>query len=961
MTDRWNDVERIVHLALARVPDERAAFVAQACDGDRALLADVESLLAQEHVADALLSTPAAALLSLEAPPGTFIGRQFGTYTVVELLGVGGMGEVYRARDRQLDRDVAIKMLPPLFMKDPDRLARFEREAKILAALNHPNIGAIYGLERVDGVPALVLELVEGPTLAQRLSESTPGVTEAIALAAQITDALDFAHQRGIIHRDLKPANITVSSAGAVKLLDFGLAKAVADDTTNARAAGPSVPVTTSQPGAILGTAAYMSPEQARGEPVDARSDLFSLGAVLYEMVTGRRAFGGETASAVIRSILNDTPPPPRTINPDVPAALEHFVLRLLDKDREARPPSAGDVRNGLRRLARDLESVPPTGIRRWRRPAAVAATAMLLLLAIWATRRPDTAAAPREYTPVTHFANPVASPALSPDGRMVTFLRSTGTFNQGGDVYVKELPDGEPIQLTFDGLPKMSPVFSPDGQTIVYTRMVTEFTWDTWTVPVRGGTPKQWIANASGLTWMPNGQILFSEITEGLHMRIVAADERGNGRRVVYSPASKLGMAHRSAISPDGQWVLIVEMENRVWLPCRLVPIDGSSAGRRIGPDGQCTSVAWSPDGTSMYFSSNSSGAFHAWRQRFPNGTPEQLTFGTPEEEGLAPDPDGRSLLTAVGTRHQSVWIRDERGEREISREGYGFVPTLPNGGTTQPLPGDGRTVFYLVRQRQPREGRDASVVRSAGAGGERVGELWATDVENGRGRAVLPGRKVTDFDISRNGTEVVFAALDQDGSERLWLARVDGSGTPRRLTDFDAFGPRFDGAGNVYCSSTVNGGNFIYRLREGRPLEKAREEEVIFFMTVSPRGDWLIARVQLPGERGGHHTNVAFPASGGPPIRLCDDCEVDWTPDEKSLIVRIGPRANARTVVVALDAGTTLPSWPERGIRSLQDLSGLKIIRDMPGWTYPAQMPSSSVYLRTTTERNIHRVPLQ
>jgi len=958
--DRWDEVERIVHAALARAPEERAAFVAEACAGDRALLADVESLVAQEHVADAFLSTPAAALLSLEAPPGTFVGRQFGTYVIAELLGVGGMGEVYRARDRQLDRDVAIKMLPPLFTGDLDRLARFEREAKILAALNHPHIGAIYGLERVDGVPALVLELVEGPTLAQRLSEGLPTVTEAIALAAQITDALDFAHQRGIIHRDLKPANITVTSAGAVKLLDFGLAKAVADDTTNERAAGPSVPVTTSHPGAILGTAAYMSPEQARGEPVDARSDLFSLGAVLYEMVTGRRAFGGETASAVIRSILNDRPAPPRAINPEVPAALEQLVLRLLDKDREARPPSAGDVRNELRRLARDLESVHPTGTRRWLRPAAVGVAAMLLLLAIWATRRPDSAPAPREYTPVTHFADPVASPALSPDGRMVTFLRSAGTFNQRGDVYLKELPDGEPIQLTFDGLPKMSPVFSPDGQTIVYTRKVTEFTWDTWTVPVRGGTPKQWIANASGLTWMPNGQILFSEITDGLHMQIVAADLQGNGRRLVYSPASKLGMAHRSAISPDGQWVLIVEMDDAVWLPCRLVPTSGNTSGRRIGPNGQCTSVAWSPDGTWMYFSSNSNGSFHLWRQRFPDGAAEQLTFGTPEEEGIALAPDGRSLLTAVGTRHQSIWIRDERGEREISREGYAFLPTLPNAGTAQPLPGNGQTVFYLVRQRQPRGSGDGGAIRSAGAGGERVGELWATDIESGRWRAILPGRAVTDYDISPDGTEVVFAALEQDGSERLWLARVDGSGTPRRLTDFDAFGPRFDSSGNIYYRGTVHGGSFIYCIREGRPPEKVREEQVIFFMTASPRGDWLIARVQKPGARGGNHTNVAFPASGGPPIRLCDDCEVDWMPDEKSLVVRIGPRANARTVVIALDAGTTLPSWPEGGIRSVKDLSGLKIARDMQGWTYPSQMPSSSVFIRTTTERNIHRVPL-
>jgi hypothetical protein len=187
-----------------------------------------------------------------------------------------------------------------------------------------------------------------------------------------------------------------------------------------------------------------------------------------------------------------------------------------------------------------------------------------------------------------------------------------------------------------------------------------------------------------------------------------------------------------------------------------------------------------------------------------------------------------------------------------------------------------------------------------------------------------------------------------------------VDGSGTPRRLTDFDVFGPRFDSAGNIYCRGTVDGGHFIYRIREGRPPEKAREEQVIFFMTTSPRGDWLIARVQQPGERGGYHTNVAFPASGGPPVRLCDDCEIDWTPDQKSLVVRIGPRVSARTVVITLDPGTTLPSWPRGGIRVANDLSGLKIAREMQGWMYPSGTLSSSVFLRSTIERNIHRVPL-
>jgi Tol biopolymer transport system component len=214
-----------------------------------------------------------------------------------------------------------------------------------------------------------------------------------------------------------------------------------------------------------------------------------------------------------------------------------------------------------------------------------------------------------------------------------------------------------------------MSPVFSPDGSRIAYTASTSNFIWDTWIAGVSDRAPTFWLTNASGLAWLSDRRLVFSEITKGLHMKVVTANEGRDDVRPVYAPSSEHGMAHRSSVSPDGAWLLIAEMEAAVWQPCRLVPIDGSSSGRRVGPDGQCTSAAWSPDGKWMYFSSNSSGTFHIWRQRFPDGVPEQITRGPTEEEGIAPDPDGRSLLTSVGSRHSSIWIRDERGEREISR----------------------------------------------------------------------------------------------------------------------------------------------------------------------------------------------------------------------------------------------------------------------------------------------------
>jgi serine/threonine protein kinase/Tol biopolymer transport system component len=951
MTDRWKDVEPIVRAALERTPNERAAFVAGACAGDRELRLEVESLLAHEAATDTFLNTPAAALIAAADAPAPFIGRRLGTYTILDLLGSGGMGDVYRARDRQLDRDVAIKILPPLFANDSERLARFEREAKILAALNHPHIGAIYGLERVDGVPALVLELVEGPTLAERLSQGALTVNDALGIAMQVADALEVAHRQGIIHRDLKPSNIKVTDSGLVKLLDFGLAKGIEHDEGRQVSESVTSSATTSRLGAVMGTAAYMSPEQARGEPVDGRSDLFSLGAVLYEMVTGRPAFSGDTAFAILRAILNDAPSSPRTINPSIPASLERLVMRLLAKDRSARHQRASDVRIDLQRLARGVDS----GSRRWRRRGGVAAAIVLVGIAFWTVRRPaPSAPVQREFTQITHFADSATSPALSADGRLLTFIRGTNTFWGRGQIYVKALPDGEPIQLTFDNLPKMSPVFSPDDSTIAYTAVTSQFVWDTWAVPVRGGNASRWVQNASGLVWLRDGRLMFSEQTGGLHMKVVTADEQRNAARVLYSPAGENWMAHRSAVSPDGAWVLVAEMDSPVWQPCRLVPSDGRSAGQRVGPDGQCTYAAWSPDGKWMYFSSNSTGAFHLWRQPFPNGTPEQLTYGPTEEEGIAPDPDGRSVLTSAGIRHQSIWIRDERGEREISREGYAFIPTGPESGTSQPLPGDGRSVFYLVRQ---------GAVRSSGHH-ERAGELWATDVETGRARAILPGRQVIGYDISRDGTQVAFAALDQGGSSHVWLARLDDSDPPRRLTEFVADSPRFDATGTIFCRGTDNGTRFIYRLRDGRAPERVSQQPVLFFLTTSPAGNWLTARVQPADGADGNHALVAFPTAGGSPVRLCDNsCDVDWTPNGKSLVIRVGVASSApptKTVLVALESGTALPPWPARGIRSREDLSNLRVTRELDGWIYPSGTGFAYVFTRSTTQRNIHRVPL-
>ena len=348
-SDRWRQVEDLCHAALAYHAEERRAFLANACQGDEGLLREVESLLAQESSAEGFMSVPAAVLAGsagLDQPERTLIGARFGSCTIRSLLGVGGMGEVYRAHDETLGREVAIKVLSPAFTAEPDRRARFEREARMLATLNHPHIGAIYGVEEADGVRALVLELVEGETLAERIAGPgrTPGsdapglsVSESLTIARQIADALEAAHEKGIVHRDLKPANIKITPDGAVKVLDFGLAKVATPDSLGS---DPSH----SRAGAVFGTAAYMSPEQARGHDVDKRADIWAFGCVLFEMLTGRAAFAGDTASDTIAKIL-EREPDWSALPSATPVAIRRLLFRCLIKDSKQRLRDMGDVR----------------------------------------------------------------------------------------------------------------------------------------------------------------------------------------------------------------------------------------------------------------------------------------------------------------------------------------------------------------------------------------------------------------------------------------------------------------------------------------------------------------------------------------------------------------------------------------------------------------------------------------
>ena len=436
---------------------ERQAYLAAACAGNDALRLEVESLLASDERAKSFLETPAAVQVEDAIAARNLEGQRIGSYQVEAWIGAGGMGEVYRARDPKLNRQVAIKVLLPAVADDPDRLARFSREAQVLASLNHPHIAQIYGLEDAGGVRALVMELVEGPTLADRIATGAIPIGEALSTAAQIAEALEAAHEQGIIHRDLKPANIKVREDGTVKVLDFGLAKALDSTASSLVAAGveavvsPTLGANATAAGLIVGTAAYMSPEQARGKALDRRADLWAFGCVLYEMLTGRRAFDGESRASVMAAV--DKNEPDWTMLPaETPATIRTLLRRCLERDRARRLDSAAAARLEISdALTAPITQTPVRGTgHRRRRLVAMATTvgvALAAAIVTWIVGRPG----PRAPALSSRFGivTPPARPlnvssndrdlALSPDGRYLVY-RFGGTGTNGGFLMVRAI-----------------------------------------------------------------------------------------------------------------------------------------------------------------------------------------------------------------------------------------------------------------------------------------------------------------------------------------------------------------------------------------------------------------------------------------------------------------------------------------------------------------------------------------
>jgi DNA-binding winged helix-turn-helix (wHTH) protein/Tol biopolymer transport system component len=659
-----------------------------------------------------------------------------------------------------------------------------------------------------------------------------------------------------------------------------------------------------------------------------------------------------------IRAALDDDSDKPRYIE-TIPRCGYRFIARVeevvtplpalvqpalaVGLDASAR---AGDIAAAQDAAISSLSSQPSS--RRnasfWSR-SKVLASALTLAAVLWLVfLRPRSALVPAaDWVQITNFSDSFTSPAFSPDGRMLTFLRGNDTFVTAGQVYVMLLPHGSPVQLTNDSSPKMSPVFSPDGSSIDYS-----IPWDTWTVPVLGGQPKLRLPNASGLTWVDSDNLMFSQIINGTHMGVVSSGLSRVHVRSVYAPESSLGMAHRSYLSPDHKWVIVIEMTGNFWDRCRLVPFDGSTGGTPIGPtDGVCTTAAWSPDGKWMYLNSNSGGSFHIWQQRFPHGRIEQLTSGPTEEEGIAVAPDGGSIITAVGMRRSSVWLHDSSGDRRLTSEATASLADPRNGS---PFSVDSKKLFYVVR-RSP--GREAITDRA-------VGEVWELDLQSGATRPILPGFSITDFSLSPDGQQIAFTALGNDNTLSIWMAPLDGSSSPR-LLQMSAEHPRFT-SDFIYYIKRAPGGSYAHRIRPDGSGDQQIWDENIVSLATSPDGRYLA--ITLPIEKGGEW-NLEFVDWARKRIQpVCKDGMVYWSDDGRSLYVFAGfgkGNKNAPTYLMSLPVGSGIPELPAAGLANLAQLVALKHVRLIAAHGVAAgRTPDAYAYVKETVQRDLYRIPL-
>ena len=633
----------------------------------------VEGVMEQPEEASAKKS-PAIGSPDGEGNP---IGETVSRYRILGELGRGGMGVVYKAEDAKLGRMVALKFLTEDLLDNPSALDRLRREARTGSSLNHPNICTVYDVEAHEGHAFVVMELLEGQPLSERIQGAPLQLGELLDLADQIASALDSAHRQGIIHRDIRPANIFVTTSGQAKILDFGIAK-----RTDFSQGGPSAQSTLTGPGSPVGTVSYMSPEQARGEQLDARTDLFSFGIVLYQMATGQSPFQGGSAGELMGAILHQTPEPPSKRNPQIPLELERIIAKALEKDRDSRFQSAADLRADLKRLKRDTDSSrvsapagvsqPPTRrLRLW--PSAATGLAIIAIAgAVWVAqnKRGDYSTSPSRETPLIGLPGSANHPSFSPDGKQLAYSWEDEEGEHGAGINVKLVGGGTALRLTNGPQDDYFPAWSPDGQWIAFWRALPNNS-GVYVVSALGGPARRIIdlVGCWGIEWLPDGQHLVvsggpnfllpeqagngaPRATEPSRLWLVAVDT-GQQQPLTSPPAGFVGDLH-PAVSPDGKTLAFTRSMAADSSTLYLMPIEGGPP-RWLTADAD--SIAWMPDGQEVVFSS---GGGRLWRIPVAGGAPRAVTYSAERAYSPAVSRRGDRLVFVVEQERDSLWRVD-------------------------------------------------------------------------------------------------------------------------------------------------------------------------------------------------------------------------------------------------------------------------------------------------------------
>ncbi len=728
-------------------------------------------------------------------------GTKLGPYEIVAPVGAGGMGEVYRARDSRLGREVAIKVLPNSISGDPDRLRRFEQEARAAGALNHPNILAVYDVGGHDGVPYLVTELLEGATLRDRLRISALHPRKAVDYAVQIAQGLAAAHDKGIIHRDLKPENIFVCRDGRAKILDFGLAKLTAPTVHESTVTSLSLADQTAA-GVVMGTAGYMSPEQVRGEKADQRSDVFSFGAVLYEMLSGQRAFEGRSSADRASAILREHPLDLATKARNIPVALDRIVRHCLEKDPEQRFQSAHDLAFHLESTSSAADSGAAVATPLPRRVVASPLRWLIALLAIvavgagawWFRGRTEPGPKAVKFLRLTDFAGLEESPSFSPDGKSMAFVSDSTGSRQ---IWVRLLAGGPPLQITNGPGACLEPRWSQDSASIIYFTPPPEGNAQgaLWEVSALGGAPRVLVSSMSGADVSHDGKRLTFFRLNGRQMELVVTDRDGSNPRVVTQAVTSFSYRQPRWSPDDATIAYLHSLEN--WADdIYLVSSAGGTPRRLTNEVTLMSGLTWSPDGSHLVYSTARGSTLlylptlHLWQISKSGDEPRQLTFGETGDE--SPDMDRLGRIVVSRKRMQfDIWKFpvDEDAKENVRRA---VRITHQTGQVQTPsLDPTDHQLTYL-----------------SDSGGH--GNLWVSPLDGRESRQITfekdPGLVMGVPIWSPDGNLITFATARLSADVRgvgYWLVRPDGSGL-RLLVPMGAWATWSDDSKWLYYSES-------------------------------------------------------------------------------------------------------------------------------------------------------------